>query len=66
MKTYENLKRSYGKYLNMDFYVYEPDLEKIKGKNKHEIVYEPIINANKDLLKRKMDIIMYLIQILIN
>lgn len=48
MKTYENLKRSYGKYLNMDFYVYEPDLEKIKGKNKHEIVYEPIINANKD------------------
>ena len=48
MKTYENLKRSYGKYLNMDFYVYEPDLEKIKGKNKHEIVYGPIINANKD------------------
>lgn len=48
MKTYENLKRSYGKYLNMDFYVYEPDLEKIKGKNKHEIVYEQIINANKD------------------
>lgn len=48
MKTYENLKRSYGKYLNMDFYVYEPDLEKIKGKNKHEIIYEPIIKANKD------------------
>lgn len=48
MKTYENLKRSYGKYLNMDFYVYEPDLEKIKGKNKHEIIYGPIINANKD------------------
>jgi len=48
MKTYENLKRSYGKYLNMDFYVYEPDLEKMKGKNKHKIVYEPIINANKD------------------
>ena len=48
MKTYENLKRSYGKYLNMDFYVYEPDLEKIKGKSKHEIIYEPIIKANKD------------------
>lgn len=48
MKTYENLRRSYGKYINMDFYVYEPDLEKIKGKNKHEIVYEPIIKANKD------------------
>lgn len=48
MKTYDNLRRSYGKYLNMDFYVYEPDLEKIKGKNKHEIIYEPIIKANKD------------------
>lgn len=46
MKTYENLKRSYGKYLNMDFYVYEPVL--VKEKNKYKIVEESIIEANKD------------------